>query len=399
MKFIKGFLYLSILCIILAGRLVQADEPPSPAEMLGINRQKLSDDGFDFSAVLTHDWVLNASGGLERGTANLGNVNLTFSIDTEKAKLWDGGTFFFYYLGNYGNNATDLVGDVQVSSNIQAYSTWKLYQLWYNQSFLDDQGALMVGLYDYASEFHLLKYALSLRNSSFGITPEIAQSRPSFFPTTALSTRLRGNFEGGFYSQVVMSDGTPGDINDPSGTQIAIGDHGGVFWGLEIGNVSEEDAVDYHKIALGYWVNTTDYVDFHDTERDANRGYYLIGEQSLWHESDPDQGLGFFFQAGYAENDRNAFENYFGGGFQYTGLLPDRNGDVTAFGIASLRNSNEYASLNSLQQSETAVEFSHVFQILPYFTLQPDFQYVVNPGTNSEIPDAMVFTLRSSVAF
>ena len=47
--------------------------------------------------------------------------------------------------------------------------------------------------------------------------------------------------------------------------------------------------------------------------------------------------------------------------------------------------------------TELAIEFSHRFQITPFFALQPDLQYIVDPSGESR--DAIVATLRIEIVF
>ena len=230
----------------------------------------------EFEAVLTHDYVKNMSGGIKEDSGNLGNIDLTLTLDTEKAGAWEGGTLFFYYLGNYGNEPSSFIGDEQVTSNIEAYSTFKVYEFWYNQSLIDNQLNILVGLFDLNSEFDALEYASTLINSSFGISADIAQVGPSIFNTTSLATRVRGNFSHDIYLQSAVFDGVPGDPNDPSGTQIKFGDNDGVFWATEAGQANDAENENYSKVALGYWRSTAEFHDFNDQTRDFNQGFYFI---------------------------------------------------------------------------------------------------------------------------
>lgn len=88
-------------------------------------KDTLSEKGVQTEAVLTLDNFSNVSGGVELETATLGNFDLVMEIDTEKAKLWNGGTIFLYGLGNFGDPLSSYVGDFQATDNIEAYGTAK----------------------------------------------------------------------------------------------------------------------------------------------------------------------------------------------------------------------------------------------------------------------------------
>ena len=84
-----------------------------------------------FEGVYTLDLASNLKGGLDQGSAYLGNIDLMFTFDTEKFGFWKNGRFFVYLLNNHGNSLSDLIGDFQVVNNIEANSNSRLYEFWY----------------------------------------------------------------------------------------------------------------------------------------------------------------------------------------------------------------------------------------------------------------------------
>jgi len=80
--------FLSVLCL-LSGSLVSAQS---------------SNKGMVFEGIYTLDLASNLRGGLDQGTAYLGNIDLTFTFDTEKFGFWKNGSFFVYLLNNHGNS-------------------------------------------------------------------------------------------------------------------------------------------------------------------------------------------------------------------------------------------------------------------------------------------------------
>jgi carbohydrate-selective porin OprB len=49
--------------------------------------------------------------------------------------------------------------------------------------------------------------------------------------------------------------------------------------------------------------------------------------------------------------------------------------------------------------TEKAIELNYAANIRPYFLVQPVFQYYVDPGANSRVPNAAVFGFRTKVTF
>lgn len=261
---------------------------------------------------------------------------------------------------------------------------------------------MLFGLHDYNSEFNALEYAGNLRHSSFGIEPDISQVGPSIFPTAALAARVRVLSAEGSYLQAAAYDGIPGDPNNERGTHVDLSDKDGVFWAGEFGLTSEEesDSAKYYKIALGGWYSSTDFEDFTEVSRTGNGGGYLIAEKSLWSPDGEGAGLGGFIQIGFARPDRNQFGRYFGAGLNYVGLVSGRDEDVASFGVAHGRNSGRFVrEVGEVDNSETAIELAYRAKVSGFITVQPDVQYVVNPGTDPSLDDALVLSVRVEMAF
>lgn len=369
----------------------------------GSTRSELSDKhGLSFAAIYTGDVASNLSGGLKQQTVYLSNYDLSVNLDTEKAGLWSGGDLFVYFLANNGELPSRLVGDAQGVDNIAAAENVLLFEAWYEHSFMNDRLSLLAGLYDYNSEFNTLDYASALINTSFGVEHSTAQVRPSIFPYSSLAARLKYKPVDTLYVQAMLADGVSGDPSHPRGTQIDFSEADGIFYGLELGEIASEDqsATGYHKLALGAWLHTKEFIAANGEEKELNHGVYIIGESSLIREEKDTEGLGVFFQLAFADPSRNQFGWYVGGGFEYVGLFDFRPEDKLIFGFASAQNSDtfrEHANFNT-SRSETAYELSYLIAVTPYLSLQPDIQYVKNPGTNKDIDDALLAIFRLQLA-
>ena len=99
----------------------------------------------------------------------------------------------------------------------------------------------------------------------------------------------------------------------------------------------------------------------------GNAGVYLNFDQLLYREcpesEGDEQGLGMFFQFGWAPSKYNEISQYYGFGGQYVGLIPARDEDITGFGMYHVSLSGRVQSLEG-RYSETAIELFHKFQII-----------------------------------
>jgi porin len=138
----------------------------------------------------------------------------------------------------------------------------------------------------------------------------------------------------------------------------------------------------------------------------------------VWRQGDSgDQGLGVFLRLSGSPDDRNLVDFYADGGVTYKGLIPGRDDDIAGLAVAYARIGSTASDLDRDAQSfgnpnhpvrdfEMAIELTYSARLAPWWTLQPDLQYIIHPGgtipnpvTGRIIPDAFVAGLRTSVSF
>jgi len=407
-------------------------------------QEQLTDYGVILETINTIDVLTPVSGGLRRNIATTGDLDLLLTIDVEKVLGLNESTFFVYGLGLYGENPSRNVGDVQAVSNIAAPSTWRLFEAWYQQNFFDERVSILMGFYDVTSEFDVIHSASELfLNASFGTGAEFAVSGrngPSTFPITSLAIRGQAILNSAMAVRAVIADGVPGDPNDPEGTEVILKSQDGIFWGTEFSyyTFSERKAsggqtdpmstgrfrLDFSRVGraapreyegkytLGVWGYTTEMADLSDLNssgnpirRDGTYGLYGFVEQKVYHEKeDWDQGLIFFARAGVADPRVNRFSQFYGGGLIYLGLIPGRPNDAIGFGAAAALNGRHFERAQQRKgiptaDAEVAFEGTYAIDFSPEILLQPNIQYVINPGANPSIPDALVLGIRLGLNF
>ena len=99
------------------------------------------------------------------------------------------------------------------------------------------------------------------------------------------------------------------------------------------------------------------------------------------------------------------------GGFNYTGLIPSRDEDVFGIGVVWANVSDDMrrqqradrdindSPVPAISDHEIAVEMTYYADITPWWSIQPDIQYIIHPGGSSELPNAFMIGLRSSLTF
>jgi porin len=397
-------------------------------------RQRIEARGLTLEAVYTGDVVSTVVGGLRRRTRYLDNADVTLTLRTAEAVAVDTGTLFVYGVGNQGGDPSSDVGDVQGVNNIEAPDSFKLYEAWWQRVFLD-RVSILAGLYDLNSEFDVIESAALFIHSSFGIGAEYALSGingPPIFPLTALGARIKVAPLDFLLVQAAVLDGVPGSLRDDRGTQIVLADDDGLLIATEAAFVWDEvDAASEGmaetamrgtrrrrigrgwgeiphalKVAIGSWVYSKDLERLDraaGTTKQAHPGLYASFDvDAAWLGFAPWEGLSFFARAGIADEEVQQVGAYLGGGLVYAGLLPGRADDRFGAAVAAAHNGSPFRHASGAAGEraaawETALEWTYRTQLTPWLALQPDVQYVLDPGGLH--PDALVLGLRTEVAF
>lgn len=351
---------------------------------------------FIIDATYTFDIWRAARGGVRNGTRYLDNLDVVARADMERLVGWNGGLIYVYGLYNNGKSLTNLIGDAQATSNIETgIKAVRLYEAWINQE-IGANASVKVGLYDLNSEFDALDVSGVFVGSSHGIGKDISQTGqngPSIFPVTSLAARIAVSPAKGWTLRAAVLDGMPGDPVRPKRTTIKLGNGDGA---LLIGEI--EAALPQGKLLFGHWRYTARFDDFAGGTARGNDGWYLRGEHRLTHEADSsDQGLNGFFRLGVADGKFNTFGSFASAGLNYTGPIKGRDSDQLGLAVAAALTSDQYRLTKPADKSEAAFELTYRAALTDWLTVQPNVQYVINPGANTALGNALAFGLRTEL--
>lgn len=352
-------------------------------------RMKRTEAMLDVAAAYTAD-VWHNSGGIGSGWRYLDNLDVTAELDLDAAVGWKGARVFGYVLYNNGRSLSELTGDAQVVSNIETgVRALRLYEAWVEQDIAPG-ASVKVGLYDLNSEFDALETGALFIGSAHGIGTDISQSGesgPSIFPVTSLALRVQADVGEGLTVRFAALDGVPGDPDHPKRTAIELGHGDGA---LLIGEADWSKGP--VRILAGAWGYTASF-DTHDGSGTAkSRGAYLRGEMVL--SENADHKLSAFARGGVASGAVNPFGTFLSGGFTL-----DLPGDwQLGAAIAHARTSADYRKAVVSGRAETALELTVAKALTPWLSIQPDLQYVIDPGAAPGVEDALAAGLRVTLS-
>ena len=364
----------------------------------------------DLSAAYTFDVWHVARGGVRRGWRYLDNLDLTARVSLERAIGWQGATLFAYALYNNGRGLSeDLVGDAQGVSNIETpVAAVRLYEAWLEQRLVRDRASVKVGLYDLNSEFDTNDTGSLFLNSSHGIGADFSQSGrngPSIFPVTALALRVDYRLDAAWLVRAAILDGIPGDPGRPRRTAVRLGGGDGALLVAEV-----EYRSGATKLLAGYWRYTARFEAIgpgpspgRPRTGSGNDGAYLLAERRLARfGADEARNLAGWLRVGAAEDEFNPADLYLGGGLVATGTLESRPQDQFGLAVAGVRFGRPFRQVPTGpgqvgEREEIAFEATYRAVLAPWLSLQPDLQYVVNPGGRSDLRDALAVAIRVQI--
>jgi porin len=353
-------------------------------------------NGVDAGIVYNQDYFRNIQGGRHKGGAGPGRLDLYARLD---GNAWGGSGNNFFYLdlmGTVGGSISGQAGDLQILDNVEAPNTFKLFEAWYQHSFGNAGLMMRVGMQDYNTLFNVLDAAGILINSSFGLDPSIGQVNPSIFPVTTVGGVIHWQAAHGVYVMGAVFDGVPGLPGHPHGTHIHFLNGEGVFASLEAG--IDRNGEKPYKLAVGGWYQTSEFVDPAGRPRNRNHGLYAIAQTRVL--SDGEVTMDAFLQLGLAAANRNILDHYIGAGITVTGLVPLRPDDSISLGMARAHTSRHYRNaVPGSNAAETALEITWQAALNDHLVIQPDIQYIINPGAEKALNNAWLLGVRGELSW
>lgn len=368
-------------------------------------RNQLRERGLDLAVIYKGEVVNGMAGGGERATVYEGNLDLRASIDGDKVIGVRGLSFFLYGLGNHGADHDGPPGRftraAQLTSNIEtANDSFRLYEAYAQQTWADQKVSLLVGLHDLSSEFYTTSSASVFLNNSFGVGAELAQTGlngPSIFPVTAPAARLRIEPVSDVYLQAAVFNALAGDPDHPHGTVVRMSQEDGHLLIAEAGLVTADPR--YAKIALGAWSYTTPFESIaNGGEKAVSHGHYVIGEAQV------SGRLAAFLRAGVAATEADALSSNVSAGFNLSGAFLGRERDRLGLAWTRVTFGSPFREAQAaadvrIGHDENVYEVTYRLELGRGVAVQPDYQYVRNPGGDTGLPDGHVATMRFEVAF
>ncbi len=381
-------------------------EPPMAGNWFGA-RDVLNGWGINPSVRYATDLQASVAGGQRRGQAYAALLDI--GIDVDMGKLAGLRGLRFDVSGDWASG-TDLSLDIGNTFTVGQYfdgQRVRLANMYLEQSLFDGRLELKAGRFSTGADFLTSPIDFSFVNDALNpILFAVQENVPGVTadpnatwggrivgrPTPALSLSA-----GAFYSDPTLNQLTA------DGTEFGISRAAGYFVIGEVGYTvhAENDAPGLRgRYRLGGYYDSNQYVSLSNPGRQqtGNYGFYVIGEQMVIREGGPgsSKGLSLFGTLIYApQASINPLPWFGSAGASYRGLVPGRDRDTAAFALYY----GGFSRYLPGQTYEMVLEWTYAIAVGRRLTVQPDIQYVINPGGVSSIGNAVVLGVQLAIEF
>lgn len=414
---------------------------PDNGDPAGV-RKWLSERGITYGVVYTGEALGNVSGGIRQGGLYGGKLEIAVGANLEKLIGWQGLSFFanaFQIHRSSGPRDQHFTSLVTIS-NIEAVSSTRLSELWFEQKFFDDHFSIRFGQLTTDAEFFISDYSRMFISSDWPTI--IGANVPSGGPAYPLATPgIRWKFDANAHWSMLLGlyNGDPGDqaVVNRTGTNFRVNDPPLLMGEIQYRyNQAKESRALAGTVRLGGWHH---FGRFDDLRFDAaglsladplssgiarrfrgTSGIYGIIDQQLYRPEGggPDSGISVFSRISGTPSDRNLVDFFLDGGVVFAGMVPQRPDDKFGASFIYARMSDRARALDRdliafsgivqpVRNYEMTIELSYQAQIRPGWTMQPVLQYIIHPGghvpdpisPSAAIKSGALLGVRSTVAF
>ena len=318
---------------------------PDNGDPAGV-RKWLSERGVTYGVVYTSEALGNVSGGIRQGALYGGKLETAVSANLEKLIGWQGLSFFsnaFQIHRTSGPRDEHFTSMITIS-NIEAFSSTRLSELWFEQKFFDDRFSVRFGQLTTDAEFFISDYSRMFISSDW---PTIMGANiPSGGPAYPLATPgIRWKFDANAHWSMLVGlyNGDPGHqaTVNRTGTNFRINDPPLLMGEIQHRYNQDKDSRGLAGILrLGGWHHFGKFDDLrfdhaghslaHPLSSGIARqfrgssGIYGIIDQQIYRPEGggPDSGISVFSRISGTPSDRNLVNFFMDGGVVFSGMLP-----------------------------------------------------------------------------
>ena len=448
---------ISALCLGLASTVKAGDEAtskdgipnPSIATSLpkgedSVVRAALADKGITYGVNYIGE-IWGNSGGADQGFLPGGRLEGVLDADLDKLFGLKGLTAHSNVYQYHGSGLSrENLENLFAISSIEALPGARLFELYLEQQ-VNDIVSVRLGQMAVDSEFLISASGSTFINGTFGWAGSAATNLPSggmAYPLATPGVRIKLEPAKNVTVLAAMFNGDPAGTEDEerdpqdrnaSGLVFPVNDPPFFIQELQFKYNDDKNATGLPgTIKVGAWQHTGDFehlrldgggvstaLSGNDPNLlSGNFGFYIIADQQIYRFAggEADHGVHVFGRLSTSPEDRSLVDFYADGGVVVYGANSARPNDAFGVAAAYAQMSNEARALDRelnavngtalpVRSFEAAFEAYYKFQVAPGLTVQPDLQYIINPGGNiagddgDDVDDALVGGVRVTLNY
>lgn len=283
------------------------------------------------------------------------------------------------------------VGDFSVVSNIDAVHQLRLHELWGQREI--GPFAARIGLLAADTEFWGSDTASLFVSSAFGAPSVVSGNlpHPPIFPQGVPGIRLEDDFDKADTLRFAVLDGDGGDPTTVNRHGLRFAFNRGALLVLEDQHLFGNPAAATATARLGVFFHTGDFATTNGTTAQGSWGLvgvidHAINKHATW-----------FGRIGYAEHDRSMVPWSIETGCNISGVFGPRNSLGLAVAYVDLNGKLQTPDNPMGLRHEIIAESTLNIPINVTVALQPDLQYIIDPGGSATARNALVAGFRLNV--
>tara|TARA_R110001583_G_scaffold45415_6_gene143053 strand:- start:2009 stop:3256 length:1248 start_codon:yes stop_codon:yes gene_type:complete len=372
-------------------------------------RATLEEEGYRYFAYYNTIASSNVSGGIDSGSDFAGDLFAGMQLDLDKIFGWEDWTFNLSGIERHGNSIDDHVGGIYSVMQLVGGQSSFLYGLSLEKTWANEKYAFKFGRITATDDFAGSPfYGYYLSNSINGqIRAVLFDGVMTSYPFAVWGARFQYTPSDNFRVRIGAYQLTEKMWNsEEHGTDFGSRGSDGLSlmtqldWGWSWGGKPGHFSFGMNNVHFDMPNFNSDGV----TENFIR--YYVQLDQQITQETDAsEQGLYLFGTLAYTDQEEAALvpmQSSFGA--QYVGPFRGRAKDRLIFGTTYGDLSDDYADEQQAVGAghpdyEWIFELGYRVQLTKYAYIQPDIQYVVQPGGTSDIDNATVVGVQLGVSF
>ena len=395
----------------------------------GGERSALAEKGITFDFFYITDLQANPSGGLQQRQAGWERFRGTIDINFDRMIQWQGLSFHATGLWQSGPNLGGNIGTLANPSDLVSQHATRLDAFWVQQALFHNRlrlragqlaGLDLYGLQEYGGTWLMEPLGYAFGNL-FGSIFE--SFNPAGTPGAEILVAPTTHF---YVKSSVMAGNRDPYKQDPTGFHFAIRNsanflfEAGYLWGVnrcwptEVGPppppCTDTPVVATGKtypgaVKFGAIYNDGKFPNPAGIKSSGNYLIYGMASQALFRaEEGSNRGLDATFGFDYTPGDVSRENVQITAGARINAPFESRRSDRIGIGFVYSKISDSFSNFGELLGgprlgSEKAFELNYSLQVTPYWLIQPAFQYYVDVGANSAIPNAPTLGFRTKVTF